>query len=311
MTKSSLAGSRVETWRRVAVPLAASVLAGAFVLTEFRTPKALEAGNRDVSRPDADGDGVLDSQEVILGTSPDSADTDGDGFNDLEELARRSNPLDGLSLPGPEPLGVGMFAETRNDKVALSTALFVQAGNIEGLNFDIGLVIDGVPVVLTTATYGSSTKAFLYQSDHNPANRIIVLEMQLPAALVTSMGRLELFARLIDNGVLGRPPAVDVTELADFSGVVMRIENAPPGMPTDGGIIYRPLSGDGSIPTTWSAGQICWQRTTPVGMNGANVVYEVDQADCQDMDTYCSSSDCSASVGQPLERPDPGALLGG
>ena len=104
--------------------------------------------------------------------------------------------------------------------------------------------------------------------------------------------------------------SVAITELVDFSGITMRMETAPASM-QGGGVIYRPLAGDGSIPATWSSGQICHQKTTAVGMNGASVVHEVDEAGCQDFDTYCSPGDCASTAGQPVERPDPGILLGG
>ncbi|MCB0040437.1 MAG: hypothetical protein KDE23_12200 [Caldilinea sp.] len=37
------------------------------------------------SGPDADGDGIPDSAEALLGTDPNNADTDGDGQNDLAD----------------------------------------------------------------------------------------------------------------------------------------------------------------------------------------------------------------------------------
>ena len=51
------------------------------------------------------------------------------------------------------------------------------------------------------------------------------------------------------------------------------------------GIIYRPLTGDGSAPPSWSSGQVCWQNMTAVGTNGASIIYEIDQAACIDMDS--------------------------
>ena len=49
----------------------------------------------------------------------------------------------------------------------------------------------------------------------------------------------------------------------------------------------------------------------PVGSNGASVINEIDQASCSSFDSYCSPGDCAASVGQTVELPDPGILLGG
>jgi hypothetical protein len=280
-------------------------------LVEFSTQDpGLQAENRDVTRVDTDGDGITDEQELVLGTSPDHVDTDGDTFSDLEELSRRSDPLDSLSLPGADALGLGMYAHAEDNAVVLSTAMFVEDGALGGLNFDIGVVIDGQPVVLTTATYSGSTRAYFYVPDSDPTNRIVVLEMRIPEVLVRSMGGFDLFSRVSDVSPLGRATQVDVTELVDFSGVTMRRETAPSSMQR-GGVIYRPLAGDGSIPATWSSGQICHQTTTPVGMNGASVVHEVEDAGCEDFDTYCGGADCAATAGQPIERPDPGVLLGG
>jgi hypothetical protein len=55
---------------------------------------------------DHDGDGLPDTYESQLGTSPTSWDTDGDGFCDGMELYETSNPLDPNSVPGG-PLQLG------------------------------------------------------------------------------------------------------------------------------------------------------------------------------------------------------------
>jgi hypothetical protein len=43
--------------------------------------------------PDSDGDGLLDSEEIALGTDPNKADTDNDGLSDFEEVTLGTNPL--------------------------------------------------------------------------------------------------------------------------------------------------------------------------------------------------------------------------
>lgn len=56
--------------------------------TQVITVLAAEVPDRD-----SDGDGLLDSEEKILGTNPDKADTDNDGRNDGLEVERGTNPL--------------------------------------------------------------------------------------------------------------------------------------------------------------------------------------------------------------------------
>ncbi|WSH29993.1 Ig-like domain-containing protein (plasmid) [Rhizobium beringeri] len=48
--------------------------------------------------PDADGDGLPDLGEFVMGTSVTNADTDGDGISDSAELQSGQNPLSGLAL---------------------------------------------------------------------------------------------------------------------------------------------------------------------------------------------------------------------
>jgi uncharacterized protein (DUF2141 family) len=57
---------------------------------------------------DADGDGLLDTHEVMLGTNPYSRDTDGDGIADGTEVVRGSDPLtnDGIAGAGLAQLRV-------------------------------------------------------------------------------------------------------------------------------------------------------------------------------------------------------------
>ena len=49
---------------------------------------------------DADGDGLLDSEEAAIGTHVLNPDSDGDGFSDAEELAAGSDPKSQTSTPG-------------------------------------------------------------------------------------------------------------------------------------------------------------------------------------------------------------------
>jgi hypothetical protein len=54
---------------------------------------------------DSDGDGLCDSDELIMGTNPYAADSDGDGYPDGLELLLGSDPLDPKSIPDIRPPG--------------------------------------------------------------------------------------------------------------------------------------------------------------------------------------------------------------
>ncbi len=75
---------------------------------------------------DSDGDGLLDSDELLLGTDPFNPDTDGDGITDGQEVALGTNPLnadtdaDGLNdgdevLLGTDPLNADTDGDGLND----------------------------------------------------------------------------------------------------------------------------------------------------------------------------------------------------
>ena len=220
------------------------------------------------------------------------------------------------SQPEASELAVGSCASSEFGLVSLLSAVYVQGGDVAGVHVHLGVVIDGRPIEIALSNY-PMMRAFLFPG-RSALDRIAVVEMAIPELLVRRLGQLNLFTVVSGVGEGAPPPAVSVFSLADMGGVTVSIEPknlsyTPSGNNggTPHGVIYRPLSGDDQIPASWSGGEVCWQKTTPVGMNGVSVVQEVDAADCQPMDTYCSGSDCAASVGKPLELPDPGALVGG
>jgi hypothetical protein len=71
--------------------------------------EALARGAQTINgRPvcmDSDGDGLCDSDELIIGTNPFLADTDGDGYPDGLELRLGSDPLNPKSIPDLRPPG--------------------------------------------------------------------------------------------------------------------------------------------------------------------------------------------------------------
>ena len=300
-----------QALKRVGTPLALLIGVSSLLSVSVSEAPTLAAGGMSGGRLDMDADGLLDLQELVLGTSPDQADTDLDGYSDLEELARQSDPVDILSVPGNSPVSVGMYAHTEGGIVNLSTALFVEGGDSSGLRFDMGVVINRVPIILATSTYKGPTKAYIYSSRVNPKDKLLVLETPVPQRLVSQFDALHVYATMEDMGSLNRPSTIDVMSMVDFSGETMRVEPSPNSVQGGGGIVFRPLSDGSNQPSSWVGGQMCWQNTAPVGTAGANILFEVEAASCEEFDSSCSPSDCAAKVGTTFELPDPAVLLGG
>jgi hypothetical protein len=295
------------------VSVAAIFLGGAAaaLALSLRTQPILAASQ--VVRVDADGDGLTDLQEVVLGTSPDLDDSDADGFSDLEERARGSNPIENRSRPSAPQLDVGMFSTSEDGLLHLASAVYVPDGDLSALTFDFGVVLRGRPVVVAPGSYSGMMRVVI-QSGTAVGSKVALVEIGVREVLLQRRGSISFFTGVGDPSVAA--VAADVENLVNFSGVSMSVEERPAnfmvnGAPAPTGVIYRPIGGDDQIPATWSSGQVCWQRTAPVGTNGANVVHEIEAASCEPMDSYCGSSDCSASVGRSVELPDPGSLVGG
>jgi Stigma-specific protein, Stig1 len=80
--------------RRATLRLLAGGLLGGLLSRQGAVPV------RAAQRPDRDGDGLFDDDEVeVYGTNPDVFDTDGDGVGDGEEIYNRDNGLGGPSDP--------------------------------------------------------------------------------------------------------------------------------------------------------------------------------------------------------------------
>lgn len=167
-----------------------------------------------MSGPDADGDGLNDFLEQIVGTRADAADTDNDGASDLEEVRQGLNPLDGLALPqgvvANLPLG-GSTTGFSNDARALGLCVddarvFVANGkrglaivdaadplrplwlgelDLPGESFDISLAPDHrvVGLVASPEQFVGGERGLLHLVDvADPRNPRLKLSYSLPAA---------------------------------------------------------------------------------------------------------------------------------
>ncbi len=295
---------------RPRLPLLTLCVACGVLVGALCRPNELAAGTSSFLGPDYDQDGLADSQEWVLGTLPDQVDSDGDGFHDLEELARESDPLDPAAIPVAQPLSVGMFSYEENDRLNMHTAIYVDDGQLANLVFELGVVWNGVPVTVARSLYSSATRGFFYGSPQDPKDKILVLVMPIPDSVILSLGNLSTYSKVERLGSTEKAVAVTNFTVEPSTGTIARIEMAPASIQGGKGVVYRPLT-TGSAPATSTAGKICWQKTAVVGTKGTSLVYEVEQASCEDFDTYCTPQDCANAVGGTIELPDPGGLLGG
>lgn len=270
---------------------------------------------------DPDGDFLPNVQEQILGTSATHADSDLDGFNDLEELARGTSALDPNQFPSSaSPVHLGMTAHAGADgRIHLLVAVHSTVADPRNIRLGFGVQIDRRIVTLSNA-WAALHSTTQVTTGANGQGLVHLIDIGVDAAPILAAGHLTFF---VTGTVAGSSTILtaDTVRLLNEGGVVVLVM-APPrpagssqggGAPNQTGSIYVPLPTDasGGIPSTWSAGSVCFQRSTPVAVSGAVVTQEVVAAGClEGWDGYCPPT-CAASVGSTYSTVDPIGLIGG
>jgi hypothetical protein len=302
--------ARARSTRIAAGVFCASV--ATFALIARNEPAVAASGNQNLDG-DLDRDGLSDVYELIMGTQPNRVDTDGDGYSDLEEFARGSDPTLAHVVPEPSEYSLGFGACQSGGMVTMLASIYADASKVGSLELEFALVHQGRLIRFHPSNFRPA-RAFR-MGGHDAGDRLTVVELSIPVALVRRVGQINVVSILRDPASPYAQPHVGILPLVDFSGTIVSVERLPAMLNATGGrpagIIYRPLAGDSQLPSTWSGGQVCFQRTAAIGSNGASVVFEVESADCMAMDAYCSSTSCSAGVGRVIELPDPAAVAGG
>jgi hypothetical protein len=296
--------------RALAAPAACLVvLCGALALSTRET-KSL-AANGTTPNGDLDADGIVNQQELLLGTDPNASDSDFDGFTDLEELARGSDPLLMASTPAANSLSTSCFAYSTQGILIFQAVVFVQGGDTNGLSLQAGMVnrfgqdFSFGPDVLNTATFFSRPSA-------NTNDLLMVMSLSIPELYIGRVGQLNLFTKLEDTTGQGRQAVSAVMSLAEYNGTIFEIQAAPFAVREGDGVIYRPLNNPNEpAPLSAAPGKVCWQDIVPVASSGNLLEFEVQNSDCEDFDAFCETAGCQASFGGNVQLIDAGSLLGG
>lgn len=304
---SSSAAEQVRTGSWLSALVIAVGIGGIGTAIDSERPRTLAASSSGTC-PDADGDGLIDLQEEILGTLPDASDSDLDGYSDLEEIARASDPLDAASLPEDHDLSIGLTARSEDGVITLVAPIYAKTGSFGQIDLEFGIVFpDGSRYELQPTLYLPVMTGGVY-APQKQNYRVVLLEMPFPQSLVQGLGSLSLYG-VVENTLTLSSASAAALNLIDFSGVTVMAQNPPYSL--GGGVIYAPIVPDSEIPPSWSSGQICWHEASPVGMVGSSTAYEVTKGSCVSSDTYCSSTDCTSLVGMNMMLVDPATLLGG
>ncbi len=265
---------------------------------------------------DADGDGLADSQEVIVGTSPLDFDTDADGFGDGEEFARHSDPRDPLSLPEVEEVSATLLARGQGGKLRLVVALHEPQGLADVSMVRIGALAQGQIVSVPL-------DRFLGVADvrgvgGSASSSVTTIDLPIDPNFVHASGGMVTFflaAGQTDTMAFNAAAKVDICSEGGELVLLRPTQSTLDGRISggSGGGLREPIpvSTPPPLSSGWVSGAICYQRSEVVGINGPRILHQIVEADClEGWDSYCSG-ECAGSVGTTYETVDPLALIGG
>lgn len=269
---------------------------------------------------DTDGDGLDDTFELILGTSPFEIDSDFDQYTDSEEIARQSDPRDGDSLPLVDELSIGQSAFVAGDEFRLVTLIYVPNANTDwsAMDLRLGLHTSAGTFELSPAIYAPFT-TLTFVPTAVPGSLGLRLESTVPLATFEYVTNFA-FVATITNQVGTPPTSAAATNLSWVAGALAVVEPSSTSVvaprnyspsPGSGPLLsVRPIVVPDDVPPAFTAGEICLQSTTEVGYVDGVVELLVDTSSCEPADAYCAPT-CAFEAGTSKEIVDPLALIGG
>jgi hypothetical protein len=324
----------------VLVPLGLILTAGGLLIEHSASRVSVIRAAVDKA-PDADRDGLVDGLEHRLGTSAADADTDKDGFSDAEEIARRSSPRSAQSLPEHGlPIDVGIVAYGEGSMLHALFVVYAADGSLGDKHLTLSALIGEHPVRIPSDVVSRLGSLHTVPASRRPG-KLFLLDVPLLPRTVYAAGSLSLAASVAAPRTSLEASADTVDLIAMDEEIYLRLpwrrighaklasENAPDsgsgggaGETFDGGgatstSVFLPAfirenedpgSATGSGGTSGSTsipGQVCVQKTRPVGVAGGAIIYEVVSSECVDgWDGFCSTS-CGGALGTISRGLDP------
>ena len=265
---------------------------------------------------DADGDGLVDAQELLVGTSPLDFDTDADGFGDGEEFARHSDPRDPLSVPQADEVSATLLARGQEGKLRLVVVLHEPQGLSDVSMVRIGALAQGQFVSVPLDRFLGVSEVLGVSG--SASSSVTTIDLPIDPNFVHASGGMVTFflaAGQTDTMTFNTAAKVDVRseagELVMLRPIQSTLDRRLSG--GNGAGLREPIPASTPPPPSsdWVSGAICYQRSEVVGINGPRILHQIVEADClEGWDSYCSG-ECAASVGTTYETVDPLALIGG
>ena len=259
---------------------------------------------------DSDFDGLVDSLEIVRGTSAVNADTDGDGFLDLVELAQGSDPADPTSIPASVSFAVALLPHASDGLFRLSQVIYVPNNDLSGVTYNLSVRWQGVTVPVDPSLYLAGA-TFNFVPSEIGTDGVAVITTYVPVEVMEFLGPVSFLATGAPAGSTV-PTAAAGTTVLPVGGALNEVQTAQQaGFGHLGsGTVYRPLHPAEELPGGYVPGQICYQTAAGVGTSGPMLVYEVDTSNCEAAFAYCSPA-CELQAGTTFELVDPLALIGG
>ncbi len=311
--------SRAVNWARgaftLAIPAGIAATGAALLVcspTEEKVLLAAGDGGPDPYLADQDQDGLQYHVEMILGTSDAELDSDFDGWDDLIELARNSDPLNAVSTPEAALVDVGMTAKTDGGALTVITAIYTSFSQFPDFGYDMGFSVAGQTAPIPLGMYVGTLQL---HPAIDPAlgmtGWVILIETLVPESFVAAFGGyLGFYFTVAHKDDPASPVSSSVVNLFNWGDQTVMMQPAPSSM--QAGSTYKPLGRGEDIPSTWSQDLVCWQQTSEVGAGTApgTIELSIEQAACEDLDSYCNATLCANGVGTTTQVLDAGAFAG-